>query len=139
MSRKETYLRCNLGRVYEINLSALLWYFLVDIVYIGTIHPYHKSAALLCLNNNKPVLCEKPLTLNYRDSKELIDLAKQKQLFFMEVKKDKSILCIALIFLFLLTYKLSYQTLEVRKLTHNLGDGLDNAYDSLRLSHITRV
>ena len=39
------------------------------------------------LNNGKHVLCEKPLAMNYKEVKEMIDLAKEKGLFFAEVCK----------------------------------------------------
>ncbi|NCN87150.1 Gfo/Idh/MocA family oxidoreductase [archaeon] len=56
----------------------------VDIVYISTTNDLHKENVLLCLNAGKHVLCEKPLTLSYDDTKELVDLAREKNLFFME-------------------------------------------------------
>ncbi|KAG7664694.1 uncharacterized protein J8A68_001791 [[Candida] subhashii] len=56
----------------------------VNIVYIGTPHNFHKNQAIDCLNNNKHVLCEKPLTVNKKEAIELINLAKSKNLFFME-------------------------------------------------------
>ncbi|XP_076296422.1 trans-1,2-dihydrobenzene-1,2-diol dehydrogenase [Lasioglossum baleicum] len=56
----------------------------IDIVYIGAIHPMHYEIAKLMLNNGKHVLCEKPLTMNYKQASGLIDLAKSKKLFLME-------------------------------------------------------
>ncbi len=56
----------------------------VDIIYIATPHAFHYEHSLLCLNHNKPVLCEKPLSLSYQQSVAMIALAKEKQLFFME-------------------------------------------------------
>ncbi|XP_077296371.1 trans-1,2-dihydrobenzene-1,2-diol dehydrogenase-like [Arctopsyche grandis] len=56
----------------------------IDIVYIGTLHPQHFETAKLMLDNNKNVLCEKPLCMNYKEAKTLVDLAKKKNLFFME-------------------------------------------------------
>lgn len=56
----------------------------VDVVYIGAIHPQHLSIGKLMLNSGKPILCEKPLTLNLKQTKELIDLARRKNLFLME-------------------------------------------------------
>ena len=38
----------------------------------------------MMLNAGKHVLCEKPLTMNLKQTKELIKLAKDKNLFFME-------------------------------------------------------
>lgn len=56
----------------------------IDAVYIGTIHPLHLSCARLCLEAGKPVLCEKPVTMNSAELAELIALAQAKQVFFME-------------------------------------------------------
>ncbi|XP_050599660.1 trans-1,2-dihydrobenzene-1,2-diol dehydrogenase-like isoform X4 [Bombus affinis] len=56
----------------------------IDVVYIGTLHPQHFDIAKLMLNHGKHVLCEKPLTMNLKQTTELINLAKQKKLFVME-------------------------------------------------------
>lgn len=45
----------------------------VDIVYVGTIHPAHVSNVLLCLEYGKHVLCEKPMGVNYSETKAMID------------------------------------------------------------------
>lgn len=36
------------------------------------------------LENGKHVLCEKPLCMNYKQAKSLLDFAEKKKLFFME-------------------------------------------------------
>ena len=56
----------------------------IDVIYIGTIHPTHLSTACKMLEAGKPVLCEKPLTMNATETKQLIELAKSKNLFLME-------------------------------------------------------
>lgn len=56
----------------------------VDVIYIATPHPYHYENAKLCLNARKAVLCEKPFTLNEQTTQELVDLAREKQVFMME-------------------------------------------------------
>lgn len=56
----------------------------VDIVYIATPMHSHYDDAMLCLKNGRHVLCEKSLTINARQSEEIIGFAKQKGLFFME-------------------------------------------------------
>lgn len=56
----------------------------VDIVYIATPHALHKENSLLCLQAGQAVLCEKPLTINAAEAEEIINYARQKQLFLME-------------------------------------------------------
>jgi predicted dehydrogenase len=56
----------------------------VDVIYIATPHNLHYENTLLCLNNNKAVLCEKPFAINTKQSREMIALAKEKKLFLME-------------------------------------------------------
>ena len=56
----------------------------IDVVYIGTIHPTHLAIALKALEAGKPVLCEKPMTMNAHDTKTIIDKAREKGLFLME-------------------------------------------------------
>lgn len=53
-------------------------------MYIGAINPSHLSVGLLMLNGGKHVLCEKPLTMNEKQSKQLLELAKAKNLLCME-------------------------------------------------------
>lgn len=56
----------------------------VDIVYIATPHNFHFGNVRDALMAGKSVLCEKPITINSQESKQLIDLARQKNLFLME-------------------------------------------------------
>jgi predicted dehydrogenase len=56
----------------------------VDIIYIATPHPFHYTQTLLCLNHKKAVLCEKPLTMNFRNASEMVSLARSKDTFLME-------------------------------------------------------
>ena len=56
----------------------------VEVIYIGTPHPFHYENTLLCLNAGKHVLVEKPFAMNARQTREMIDLAHQKGLFLME-------------------------------------------------------
>ena len=57
----------------------------VEVVYVATLHPTHAPLCKLALNHGKHVLCEKPMTMNLKDSKELFEIAKAKELFIMEV------------------------------------------------------
>ena len=61
----------------------------IQVVYIGTLHPYHYEHAKLCLEHGKDVLCEKPFTLNEKTSKELMDIAEEKKVFLMEAMWTK--------------------------------------------------
>lgn len=56
----------------------------VDIIYVATTHNYHFENAKLALNAGKPVLMEKPFTVNAAEAKELVELARRKGLFLME-------------------------------------------------------
>ncbi|GAV02549.1 hypothetical protein RvY_13096 [Ramazzottius varieornatus] len=56
----------------------------IDIVYIGTVNPNHYELCKLCLENDKHVLCEKPLTLRLEHTEKLIKLAEEKGKFFQE-------------------------------------------------------
>lgn len=56
----------------------------IDVVYIGTPNYTHKELCLLCLKAGKPVICEKPFTINAREAREVIDLARSQKLFCME-------------------------------------------------------
>jgi len=56
----------------------------VDIVYIGTPHPYHHRDTMMCLEAAKHVLCEKAFSMNAREAEEMINKAREKKLFLME-------------------------------------------------------
>jgi dihydrodiol dehydrogenase / D-xylose 1-dehydrogenase (NADP) len=56
----------------------------VDAVYVATPHRYHFENVMLCLNAGKPVLCEKPLTVNAAETKKLIETSQIKKTFLME-------------------------------------------------------
>lgn len=56
----------------------------VEVVYVGTLNPYHMEVAILMLENNKHVLVEKPLCMNEKQARKLISYAERKQLFLME-------------------------------------------------------
>ena len=56
----------------------------VDGVYIATTNETHFSFCKLCLENHKPVLCEKPITGNAKELEELIKLSKKNKTFLKE-------------------------------------------------------
>lgn len=56
----------------------------VDAVYIGVLNPQHLEVSLMMLDHGKHVLCEKPLSMNEKQCRQLIEYAKEKNLFLME-------------------------------------------------------
>ena len=56
----------------------------VDAVYIATPHSFHKEHAILCLQNKKAVLCEKPLAMNLEEVTEMILVARENNVLLME-------------------------------------------------------
>lgn len=56
----------------------------VEVVYIGVLNHKHLEVSLLMLEHGKHVLCEKPLCMNEKQVRRLINCAKQKNLFLME-------------------------------------------------------
>jgi len=56
----------------------------IDVVYIGAIHPVHLELAKIFLTAGKAVLCEKPLCMNLRETKELVEVARKNKVFLME-------------------------------------------------------
>ncbi|XP_054273142.1 trans-1,2-dihydrobenzene-1,2-diol dehydrogenase-like isoform X1 [Macrosteles quadrilineatus] len=56
----------------------------IEVVYIGVLHPYHFEVAKMSLEHGKSVLCEKPLCMNLKETKLLVEVAKKKKLFLME-------------------------------------------------------
>ncbi|KAL4220378.1 hypothetical protein ACF0H5_020783 [Mactra antiquata] len=56
----------------------------VEIVYIGTIHTSHAELSIKMLEAGKHVLCEKPMGMNYKQAKQVLQVAKDKQKLFIE-------------------------------------------------------
>ena len=56
----------------------------VDVIYIATPHNLHLEHTLLVLNHNKHVLCEKPMGVNRKEVKIMMEKADEKGLFLME-------------------------------------------------------
>ena len=56
----------------------------VDGVYIATTNETHFSFAKLCLENHVPVLCEKPITGNTKELKELIKISEENNTMLKE-------------------------------------------------------
>lgn len=56
----------------------------VDAVYIATPHSFHKEHSILCLQQKKAVLCEKPFAMNAQEVAEMIAVAKENDTLLME-------------------------------------------------------
>ncbi|MCE2441352.1 MAG: Gfo/Idh/MocA family oxidoreductase [Candidatus Latescibacteria bacterium] len=56
----------------------------VDVIYVATPHSLHKENSILCLKAGKPVLCEKPFTINRSEAEEIVAVAREAGLFLME-------------------------------------------------------
>ncbi|MGI0115691.1 Gfo/Idh/MocA family protein [Zooshikella sp. RANM57] len=59
----------------------------IDVVYVASIHPFHKSVAAIFLEKGKHVLIEKPATINEKEWDELTALAKEKNCLCLEAMK----------------------------------------------------
>lgn len=61
----------------------------VDVIYIATPHSLHYENTLLCLEHGKAVLCEKPFALNSRQTRAMVEKARDKKVFLMEALWSK--------------------------------------------------
>ncbi len=59
----------------------------INIVYISSVNSEHYSMAKQALECGKNVICEKPCTTTSEHTKELFEIARRKNLFFMEAQK----------------------------------------------------
>lgn len=56
----------------------------VDVVYVATPHTLHRDNTLLALGAGKHVLVEKPMAVNARQAEDIVEAARQNDLFLME-------------------------------------------------------
>lgn len=56
----------------------------IDVIYIATPHVFHFENTMLCLQQKKAVLCEKPLGINLTQVQTMTREAKAQQTFLME-------------------------------------------------------
>ena len=63
---------------YSLNNDEVLSDPRIDVIYVAVPNVLHYEIARKALLNNKHVILEKPFTTSYRQAKELIDLAKEK-------------------------------------------------------------
>jgi predicted dehydrogenase len=78
-----------LAREYQIpnvynNLDDMIQGGKVNAIYVALTHPQHFAPALTALKAGLPVLCEKPLTVDYASACALADASRQNKTFLME-------------------------------------------------------
>lgn len=56
----------------------------VDAIYIATPHAFHERDTILCLEDGKHVICEKPLAINAEQARRMIDAARAADRLLME-------------------------------------------------------
>lgn len=56
----------------------------IDAIYIATPHTEHMNNAILCMENGKAVLCEKPFAVNSGQVEQMIEKSKEKNVLLME-------------------------------------------------------
>jgi len=56
----------------------------VDLVYIASPHSEHYENMKLCIQYHKPILCEKAFCLNSKQAEEILNLAKEENVFVAE-------------------------------------------------------
>lgn len=56
----------------------------IDVVYIGTPHTFHLENSVLCMRGGKSVLCEKAMTVNAAEAREMVRVAREENVFLME-------------------------------------------------------
>ncbi|WCT11365.1 Gfo/Idh/MocA family protein [Mucilaginibacter jinjuensis] len=74
------------GRVFA-SVDELLAASDIDAVYIATLPDSHKHYSIAALKAGKHVLCEKPSAVNLPQLEEILAVAKQQNLLFMEAMK----------------------------------------------------
>lgn len=56
----------------------------IDLIYVATLNYKHHEHVMLCLENNKNVICEKPFMMNAKEARIALDFARTKNLFITE-------------------------------------------------------
>ncbi|XP_072942248.1 trans-1,2-dihydrobenzene-1,2-diol dehydrogenase-like isoform X2 [Epargyreus clarus] len=73
----------NVGTAYE-GYESLAQDNSIDIVFVSVLNLQHYDITKSMLENGKHVLCEKPMGMTYKQTKSLVDLAREKKLFLLE-------------------------------------------------------
>jgi predicted dehydrogenase len=71
------------GHAFD-NYEALVKCSDVDAIYVATPHGMHYDHVMLCLKNQKAVLCEKAFALNLAHAREMVEFARRQKVFLME-------------------------------------------------------
>ncbi len=69
---------------YHDSYEALLADPQIQAVYVANTHNFHHETVLEALHADKAVLCEKPLAINARQAREMIEVARSRKVFLME-------------------------------------------------------
>lgn len=56
----------------------------LEAIYVGTTHNFHHENVIMAIEAGKHVLCEKPLAVNAKQAREMVDCARQHRRFLME-------------------------------------------------------
>jgi len=70
--------------IYTLQYEELIQDPNIDVVYVGSVAQAHASLARRVLLADKPVVVEKPLTLSFEESSELVNLARERNVFMTE-------------------------------------------------------
>jgi dihydrodiol dehydrogenase / D-xylose 1-dehydrogenase (NADP) len=98
----------------------------LDVVYIGAINTAHLEIGLMMLDAGKHVLCEKPLTLNHKQSQMLLQRAQEKKRLCVEAIWSR--------------FFPSYKHLKSRLDNNELGDIKDVEVEfGFALEHVDRL
>ncbi len=73
----------NIPVIYD-SYEALVTSTSVDAIYIATPHTEHAKNAILCMNGNKAVLCEKPFAVNSGQVRSMIEKSREQGVLLME-------------------------------------------------------
>jgi predicted dehydrogenase len=61
----------------------------IDCIYVATPHSMHRDNSIQAMKAGKAVLCEKPISLSLKDTKEIIEYSKTHNILFMEALWSK--------------------------------------------------
>ncbi len=120
-SRTEDKARCFAERfgcgIYYGSYEDLVKDISVEMVYIATPHSCHFKNAKLCIENNKPVMVEKPFTVNLAQAQQLLTLSQERNVFITEAMWTRYMPCRCIIETIISKKEIG----EVTGITANIG------------------